>query len=80
MSHPTQPVTASVPPGARTAAAPRMVGGYTVAVHYHGRDQQFVVVAADIAQAASLAQQRLRERSTDGRVLSVRFLGDALVG
>ncbi len=62
------------------AAGPRLVGSYSVAVNYLGRDQRFVVVATDIAQAASLATQRLQERSTEGRVVSVRFLGEALVG
>jgi hypothetical protein len=66
--------------GRASRAGPRLVSSYSVVVAYGDEQERFVVVASDLAQAARLAVSRLRERSTEGRVLSVRFIGEALVG
>jgi hypothetical protein len=68
------------PGGQRSPPGPRLVSSYAVVIAFDDEQERFVVVAADLAQAARLALQRLRERSTEGRVISVRFLGEALVG
>ncbi len=60
--------------------SPRLVASYAVTIQYEGQEQRFVVVASDIAEAARLAVARLRERSTEGRILGISFIGEAVVG
>ncbi len=67
-------------PSRAGAFASQSMTSYGVTLHIEGRDHDFVVLAADIARASAIAERRLRERSTEGRVVAVRFLGQALVG
>jgi len=73
-------LAAKNPPSRAGLSAPHSMTSYAVTLHIQGQDHGFVVLAADIARASAIAEQRLRERSTEGRVVAVRFLGQALVG
>ncbi len=62
------------------SARPQVVSSYAITIEYEGQRQRLVIVAGDIAQAATVALERLRECATEGRVVSIEFLGEALVG
>jgi len=54
--------------------------GFCVTVTSPQGPVEFVVLAADIAQAATLALRRLAARGVEGRVQDIRYLAEALIG
>ncbi len=58
--------------------AVRVVKGFSVSVRVDDEDQEFVVVGADIAQAAAQAIDSLASRGIEGHVSRICYLADAL--
>jgi hypothetical protein len=62
------------------AAVAKLMHAFVVAVDTDGKQEEFVVVGLDIAQAAAQAINGLSRRAGPWKVLSIRYLAEALVG
>ena len=72
---PVAPAVAAQVPGQVMLAQ-----GFVVTVEIDDSQEEFVVVGADIAQASAQAISSLVRRGVSYKVLSVRYLADALIG